>query len=91
MLRVLSNLENDADLWVKTFRLERGEVSVSVEDQAIRTCREGLLEQEEWLHATFIIRPGMREGLPGFVVILTFKINSDTASRLAARCVQNVC
>lgn len=91
MLRILSNLKNDADLWVKTFRLERGEVRVSVEDEAIRTSRERFLEQEEWLHATFIIRPGVRESLPRLVVILTFKINRDTICRLAARCVQNVC
>ena len=90
VLWLFADLKDDAHLWIKTFGIKRRKISVSIKDKPISPGGERLLKQEEWLYASLIIGPGMRQRFPCFVVILTLKIDSDAVCGFPPRRIENV-
>jgi len=90
VLWLFADLKDDTHLRIKTFGIECREIRVSIKDKPISPRRERLLKQEKRLHASLIIRPGMRQRFPCFVVILTLKIDGDAVRGLSSRRIKNV-
>lgn len=84
------DLKHNANLWVETIQLERGEIRFSIEDKTISSLRQWFLQQEEGLHAAFGVGPCVCKLQPALIAILAFQRNGDAASGLAARSIQNV-
>ena len=91
MLRSLVDLEYDAHLWIKAVNIQRRKIAISVEDQSVSSCQQWLFKQEERLHSTIFIGPGVAELAPALVCALHFEIDGNSARRCASGGVEDVC
>jgi len=59
MLRCVSDLESDRNLWIKALGIEVREVPFGIENQAIASRTKIVLDEKERSHAAILIRPGV--------------------------------
>ena len=90
VLRCVVNLEDNRNLWIEEFDLERREIGFCIEDQPVDTARERLFNQKEWFDATVFIGPGVAEFSPAFVCVLQVQADRYTAGGRASRDVEYV-
>ena len=90
VLRCVVNLEDNRNLGIEKFDLERREIGFCIEDQSVDTARQRLFNQKEWFDATIFIGPGMTEFSPAFVCVLQVQADRYTAGGRASRDVEYV-
>ena len=91
MLGVVINVEDDGNLWVKGFYSETVEVSINIEYESINTSGQGLMDQEERLHASILVGPCMAQLRPTLVGVLRLQTDRDAFCRTSSRGVEYVC
>ena len=84
VLRCVVDLEDNCNLRIEEFDVERREIRFCIEDEAVGAARQRLFNQKEGFYATVFVRPGMTEFGPAFVCVLRFEIDLHTTRRSAA-------